>query len=145
MQHKLVHNTVVLGIATLVMAASMAHATSALPPIQRSGTVDYVNGGIGKSESTAIQAAGKHWPLTLEFAVKDKNRAEFAADVQVVIRDHAQKTDLQVKSVGPFLLAKLTPGDYQVEATLDGKTLKRQVQVSAAHPAKVEFLWPAGT
>jgi hypothetical protein len=32
-----------------------------------------------------------------------------------------------------------------VEAKLDGKMLTRKVQVVDKHPAKVEFLWPAGT
>jgi hypothetical protein len=104
-----------------------------------------MNGGIGHDESTAIQAEGRHWPLALEFAVKDKQRAEFAANVQVAIRDASQHTDLQVNAAGPILLARLAPGNYVVEAKLDGKMLTRKVHVVDKHPAKVEFLWPAGT
>lgn len=143
MNRNLTRSTFVLGVSTLMLA--VAHAASSLPAIQHSGTIEYMNGGIGKDESTAMQAEGKHWPLAMEFAVKDKQRAEFAADVQVAIRDATKHTDLQLKAAGPILLARLPTGNYVVEAKLDGKTLTRKVQVVDKHPAKVEFLWPAGT
>jgi hypothetical protein len=143
MNRNLTRSTVVLGVSALLLA--VAHAASSLPAVQHSGKIEYMNGGIGKDESTALQSEGRHWPLALEFAVKDKQRAEFAANVQVAIRDASQHTDLQVNAAGPILLARLAPGNYVVEAKLDGKMLTRKVQVVDKHPAKVEFLWPAGT
>jgi len=145
MQSKPFHSAVALTLASLVLAASAVRAEGTLPTIQHEGKIDYISGGIGKDEAAAIQAEGRHWPLTLEFAVKSKNRAEYAADVKVAVRDAKKHADLQVQTDGPFLLLKLEPGTYRVDATLDGKTLSRQVQVASGHPAKLEFLWPAGT
>jgi hypothetical protein len=45
-------------------------------------------------------------------------------------------------STGPFLLARLAPGAYKIDASLGGRTLHREVQVQANHPASVLFLWP---
>jgi len=130
--------------ATFLLMGSLAQASS-LPPVHHNGAVEYLSGGIGQDESTAIEHASKKWPLTLEFAVKDKKHAEFTADVKVVVRDAKQHQTLQTESNGPFLLAKLKPGKYEVDATLDGKTLHEKVDVRHDHPAKLMFVWPSGT
>ncbi|HEY8905023.1 MAG TPA: hypothetical protein VIM63_03190 [Rhodoferax sp.] len=129
----------------LMMAASMAHAATDLPPVQRTGSIDYVTGGVGQNESSAIERASHSWPLTLEFAVKDKQHADFVSGVRVQIRDAGQHVALKVTSDGPFVLAKLQPGRYVVDASLDGKTLHEKVVVASGHPAKAVFVWPTGT
>jgi len=116
-----------------------------LPPVQHAGNIEYVSGGIGKDESKAIERAAKGWPLTLEFATKDKQRSDFVADVAVVVRDAKGRVALKTESDGPFLLAKLSPGKYEVDATLDGKTLHEQISVRRGEPTRKTFLWPAGT
>ncbi len=130
---------------TLMLATTMAHAATSLPPVQRLGNINYVTGGIGQAESSAIEHASHNWPLTLEFAVKDKQRADFVAGVTVDVHDAGKHVKLNLKSDGPFVLAKLPPGRYLVDATLDGKTLHEQVVVASGHPAKAIFEWPAGT
>lgn len=132
-------------LAVLVMGAATAQAASPLPPVHKSGAVEYLVGGIGQDEARAIEGEAAHWPLTLEFAVKDKKRAEFAADVKVLVRDAKGHTALDLTAAGPFLLAKLAPGHYSVEATFAGKTLHEKATVKRGHPAKAVFLWPAGT
>jgi hypothetical protein len=127
----------------LLMGSALVHATN-LPPVHRMGQVEYLTGGIGKDESTAIQAAGKKWPLTLEFAQKDGRRADFVADVNVIVRDAKGHPALQAEAKGPFMLAKLAPGRYNVDATLAGKTLHQHVIVKHGQPAQVAFVWPAG-
>lgn len=131
-------------LGTLMMGGAVAQA-AALPPLHKSGQVEYLSGGIGKDEATAIESASKQWPLTLEFAVKDKQRADFAADVKVVVRDATGHTALQTTAGGPFLLARLAQGHYAVEATLAGETLHQKVFVKDHHAAKAVFVWPAGT
>ena len=83
--------------------------------------------------------------MTLEFAVKDKSRADFAADVNVLVRDAKGHTALKATSDGPFLPVKLAPGHYAVDATLAGKTLHEKVSVKHGEMAKAVFEWPAGT
>jgi len=130
---------------TLMMVASLAHADTSLPPIQRIDGIDYVTGGIGKEESSAIEHASRNWPLTMEFAMKDKQHADFVSGVRVQVHDAGQHVKFKVMSDGPFVLAKLQPGQYVVDASLGGKTLHEKVMVAAGHPAKALFVWPAGT
>ena len=132
-------------LAVLAMGATAAQAASLLPPVQKSGTVEYLSGGIGRDEARAIEGEARHWPLKLEFAVKDKKRADFAADVKVLVRDAKGHTALDLTAAAPFLLAKLAPGHYSIEASLAGKTLHERAIVKPGHPAKALFLWPAGT
>jgi hypothetical protein len=132
-------------LGTLMMGGAFAQAATALPPIHKDGYVEYLSGGIGKDEATVIESASKRWPLTLEFVVKDKPRADFTADVNVVVRDAKGHTVLQATSDGPFLLAKLALGHYAVDATLAGKTLHEKVLIKHGQPAKAVFEWPAST
>ncbi|MNM17880.1 hypothetical protein D3C81_281620 [compost metagenome] len=130
-----------------ILLASSAHAQtdSALPPVQKSGAVEYLSGGIGFEESTAIKGASRHWPLSLVFSVQAAGKAEFASDVKLEIRDAKGVPVLETTASGPFLLAKLPPGSYSLRATLVGKTLERKVQIKAGSSARVELVWPAGT
>ncbi|MEO8523857.1 MAG: hypothetical protein ABI460_03960 [Caldimonas sp.] len=141
-----IHNVATASILGLLLAGgTIAQAMTGLPPTHKSGSVEYLSGGIGSDEAAAIQRASKQWPLTLEFAVKDKHRADFVSDVTMAVRDSNGRPVLQAESDGPFVLARLAPGSYSVDATLGGKTLHEQVVVKRGEPAKAEFLWPAGT
>ena len=131
------------GFGTLLLGSAAVHATN-LPAVHKSGQAEYLSGGIGKDESTAIQAASRNWPLTLEFAEKDGRHADFVADVNVVVRGAAGHPALQAEATGPFMLAKLPPGRYTIEATLAGKTLHEHVIVKRGEPARATFIWPAG-
>jgi len=130
-------------LGALLAGGAIAQANAPLPPMRNSGPVEYLSGGIGADESAAIQSASRQWPLALEFAIKDRQRADFAADVKVRIRDARGNEVLQATSEGPFLLAKLAPGSYAVEATLAGQTLNRKVNVKAGQSAREVFLWDA--
>jgi len=130
-------------LAALVAGGALAQARAPLPAVHRSGPVEYLSGGIGADESAAIQSASRQWPLALEFAIKDRQRADFAADVKVRIRDARGDEVLQATSEGPFLLARLAPGSYAVEATLAGQTLSRKVNVKAGQSSREMFLWGA--
>ena len=129
----------------LLAGAAHAQSESALPPVQKSGAVEYLSGGIGLDESTAIKSASRHWPLSLVFSVQAPGKAEFATDVKLEIRDAKGAQVLATTASGPFLLAKLPPGSYSLRASLAGKTLERKVQIKAGGSARVELVWPAGT
>lgn len=121
------------------------HAQGALPAVQKSSVVEYLSGGVGLDESTAIKSASGQWPLSLVFSVQADGRAQFASDVKLQIQDAKGALALDVTATGPYLLARLAPGSYTLRATLDGNTLERKVQVKAGSSAKVELVWPAGT
>lgn len=141
----LTHKSAAAALVALMMGGGVAYATATLPPVHRSGPVEYLSGGIGQSESTAIERASKQWPLALEFAVKDGQHADFAADVKVIVRDEDGHAALKTTAQGPFLLARLAPGRYAVDATLAGKTLHEQALVKKGESTKAVFVWPADT
>lgn len=63
-------------VGALMMGGMAAQAAATvLPPVHQCGTVEYLSGGIGLDESTAIKNVINQWPLTLDFAVKEKLRA----------------------------------------------------------------------
>ena len=131
-----------LMICSLLMVP-MAFATlsSALPPEQTQGGVTYVSGGIGQEEAQAFEAAAAQYPLALEFAIKHAPRAEYTANVHVVVTDTQGARVLDADSNGPFLLAKVPAGRYTVTAERHQQTLTRTVQVADHKPTHVMFLW----
>ena len=65
----------------------------------------------------------------------------YEAGNKVMIRDHTGKVVLDTQSEGPFLLAKLPPGKYTVEAIDNGKTRKRLVMLKPDQHAHLTFEW----
>lgn len=136
------HSLMAASLVMLLVGAIGANSNVLLPPVQRSGSVEFLSGGIGHDEAQAMQKEARQWPLALEFAVKAGPRSDYAANVVVQIHDAKGHTALEATSTGPFLLARLAPGAYKIDASLGGRTLHREVQVQANHPASVLFLWP---
>jgi len=140
-----------LAIGTLLalgVLAGAAHATTYNPPIRLAASgVEYMSGGIGADEEKLMETVAPRWPATFEFAVKDHQKADFAANVRVSVRDLASGATVLdgVQASGPFMLARLEPGRYEVDATLGGRTLQRTVTLNGTGPVHELFLWPAGT
>ena len=133
-----------LGGASL-LGALAAHAAYN-PPIHMANGIEYMSGGISRDEAALMQTVAPRWPATFEFAIKDGTRSDFAADIAVTVRDAAGRALLsQFNAEGPFMVARLEPGRYEVEATLAGRTLKQTVEIHAGGPTRTLFLWPAGT
>ena len=135
--------------AVVVIGAGMLSALAAQaanPPIHESQGIEYMSGGIGSDEARFMQTVSPRWPATLEFAIKDPadtQGADFAANVRVQVRDASGHAVLDTLAEGPFMLARLAPGHYDVEATLNGQTLKQELTVRADVPSKRLFVWPA--
>lgn len=116
-------------------------AQAQLPEIQRYGNVEYVTGGFGLDESTALKNAIPDYPLALTFAARNGDRSAYVSQVQVVVRDEYDATILNIESEGPFLLARLAPGAYQVHATYKNQTQSRPVTVSDTTSSRMVFEW----
>ena len=143
---RLVIAMVAAGVISAAGVGAYNHAHAAgVPLIHKSGAVEYMSGGIGTDESSVIEAISKHWSLSLEFAVKSGKRAEFAANVKLSVHDAKGREVLHATSGGPFLLARLAPGNYTVDATLAGKTLQETVAIQTGKAVKAVFIWPVGT
>jgi hypothetical protein len=116
-------------------------ATPALPPLQHSGSISYLSGGIGSDQSAAIKSVMSQYPLTLEFAGKTGSGNEYLSDVPVQIANAHGTTVLKADSHGPFMLLSLPAGRYTITARHDGKTQQRTVNIASAAHAHEVFIW----
>lgn len=132
-----------LTIAGLLAAAPAVAASSPteLPPVMTQGSVKYLSGGIGTDEEKAMRSQMSKYPLTLEFAEHATPMPEHLAGINVTIKDHSGKTELDTISDGPFMLVQLPAGKYRITADENGKTQARDVVVAANTPEHVLFEW----
>jgi hypothetical protein len=117
-----------------------------LPPLQSQGQTEFLAGGIGSDESEAIRKEGRSWPLMLEFAQGDApgaaGRAEYVSDVKITIKDKSGNVVLDANADGPYMLIKLAPGRYSLEATYESTTLHRDLKLEKGQNRKLTLLWP---
>jgi hypothetical protein len=63
----------------------------------------------------------------------------------VISKQDGQKL-LDARSDGPFMLVRLDPGNYQIDAMLGRHTLhKKHVVVVKGQTTQLTFIFPAGT
>lgn len=130
-----------MAVGSMAIAGILSTAQAGMPPVKHQGSVEYVSGGIGIDESEAMKAASGNYPLALTFAAQRGGKADYVADVAVVIRDAQGKSVLQVTAEGPYMLVKLPAGSYRISATFDGKAQERQVSVQDSSTARAMFEW----
>jgi len=128
---------------TIVAAAMLGTAWAQLPPPQTAGGVEYITGGFGADMSEAFKAAESDYPLALVFAATDEGGGSrpYLADVSVVIKRGNGEVVMEVPSAGPYLLMRLEPGPYAVEATYMGKTQTHNVTVKEGGPTRQVMTW----
>lgn len=122
------HALTVLSIATLI-ATVAALAQVGLPPEQRIGEVGFVTGGVGDEEATAFKQAMPAYPLTIEVLRTSGGRGEYTSGAQVSVTTRSGQQVLSARAEGPFMLVRVPPGEYVVQATLGGRTLSKDVSV----------------
>ncbi|MPS29924.1 MAG: carboxypeptidase regulatory-like domain-containing protein [Alcaligenaceae bacterium] len=119
----------------LALAAAWPLAGQAMDKGEQNG-IAYVTGGVGQDESTAIRGMAKDYSLRLLAAARS---GEYVADVRVSIRDSGGKDLLSVTTQGPYLLARLAPGNYRIDAEYGSARQSRQVRVPASGRTDVSF------
>ena len=93
------------------------------------GAGQYVCGGIGSDESTAMRAAMKNHPLSLLFA---REGGAYLSDVSVRIKNAQGAEAMALQASGPVCLVDLPPGRYTVEATAEGATKSQDVTLESS-------------
>jgi hypothetical protein len=124
--------------AVLLLAAAVP---SAAVEVQRMQDVYWVSGGVSADErDDMIMALPDHNLKVLTAAEKS---GAFLAAVQVVVRDAGRRTVLETSLDGPWLLARLPPGRYELVATHEGKPQTRSFTVPASGRREIFLYWPA--
>ena len=113
-----------------------------LPPIKTQGDLTFVAGGIGSDESNAMFAAAKKWSLLIEMSEIDSSgRGVWIAGIDIRVLNAKKQTILETVSEGPLMLLNAPPGQYSVEASYQGKLLKRSVVLKEGDPQKLSLFW----
>ena len=127
-----------LFLTPFVQAAGPAAAAQ-----ETAGNVSYISGGVGEDEAADMKSAAAGYPLELQFVQKATPRDEFLADVKVRITDRARNVVLDAVASGPFLLAKLPAGTYQIEADHVGVVKRQTVDIRPGKHQRSVFVWSA--
>jgi hypothetical protein len=131
-------------IQSLIICAGFLSGTTLaqLPPSKSQGDITFITGGIGSDESGAIFAAAKQWSLLIEMSEIDgSGRGVWIAGIDIRLLNAKQQTLLETVCDGPLMLLKAPAGQYTVEATYQGKLLKRSVTVKEGDSQKLTLFW----
>ncbi len=129
-------------VALLLCAATLVPFADANSDesVQTAGRVSYVSGGVGTTSLDRLRSLAGDFNLKLVFALKS---GDYVSSVNVTIADAAGKQLLDTTSEGPWFLAKLPAGNYQVVATFAGKAEKRTIAVGSEKLKTIDFRWGA--
>ncbi len=106
-----------LAVSGAVTFGAQAQATAVLPldTPMTVGNVEAVCTGVGQESEASPE--WNAYPLKVVVAGKG---GQYLADEQVAVSEHGQDV-VRVACGGPWVLFKLAPGNYRVNATLDGE------------------------
>ena len=127
-------------IATpLIMLSSLSLAQ--IPETQHSQGVSYITGGVGESETIAILADAKQWPLLLEMSQIENGRGVWIFGATIKIMNSKKQIIFDAQADGPYMLINLESGDYVIEADYQGVIQKRVLSIKAGSPQKISLFW----
>jgi hypothetical protein len=128
--------------AILLLSLSLVPVASADSDaiVHNAGGVPYVSGGVGEESIGRLNALAGDFNLKLVFALRS---GAYVNGVGVAIADAKGKTLVDTTAEGPWFLAKLPTGNYQVVATFAGNAVKRQVAVGGTRLRTIDFRWPS--
>ena len=126
-------------LAAVALAASCLAGNAVALEEKRSGETPYLTGGVGEDELAAIKDRASQYTLTVMTA--RRGSGDFLADCKVTVA-RGTVTVLEAVMDGPYLLARLAPGNYRIRIEFDGKTQERQVTIgSRGGMTTANFYW----
>lgn len=118
-----------LAAAITATAVLMSVPVHALEVRTTAEGIAYLSGGVSLEEVEELQSKGRGFGLSLLTAARGSGA--HLSDAQVRIVNARNVTVLETTMTGPYLMVGLPPGNYRVEATVDGDTQR----VTTAVPA----------
>lgn len=119
-------------------APAFAASTDGDAIVRNVGGVSYVSGGVGTNSIDRLNSLASDFNVKLVFALKS---GAYVSDVRVTIADATGRRVLDATSDGPWFLAKLPAGAYQIVATLAGQAITQPLSVDAAKLQTIDFRW----
>ena len=123
-----------------------AQLQKCLPHQSMPDEICYVSGGIGGDDVRDFKAQAKGYLLEIVFVQKadgnDNDRIEeYLASVGLQIKDSKGNEVVNITTEGPFFLADLPPGKYQITAEHDGVVKTDLVHIAIKKHQRTVFLW----
>lgn len=122
-------NPLAIGLAACAMLA-LAGAASAMDVQQSRAGLSYLTGGVTPLELKAVAAQRGRYSFALR--AWSTLSGGPVGDARVRITDASKKLLLDTDMDGPWLLATLVPGKYQVVVTFQDETARHEVDIPAA-------------
>jgi hypothetical protein len=100
-------------------------AEGPLSAVQVQNGVSYLNGGAGEQDVVNTKSRSSEFALQILFSGRG---GEYGVAQSVTVRSGARDV-ITVPDAGPYLMMKLPPGRYEVEASFKGTVEKRTAVV----------------
>jgi hypothetical protein len=128
-------------IACALFAAAAIAAGGPVCALEVRGGDDarWVSGGIGEDERVDMLMLLPDYNLRVLTAA-EKSGA-YLAGAEVVVRDAAGRVVFETELAGPFLLARLAPGKYELQTTYGGKAQTRAFTIPASGRRELFLYW----
>jgi hypothetical protein len=138
------HRIARAGLVACATIASLATPAGALAlPCLRQQThrdIDVITGGVGQREREALNNISNAYNL---FVIMALETGAYLADVHVTLREQSGQVVLETTTRGPFLLADLPAGRYDVKASASGdRTESTTVDVVRGQQARTFLTFP---
>lgn len=127
--------------AVVAIAASLLLGASALgqPVVREVGTVRWVSGGItGEERAELILLLPDH---NVRIVTAAAGSGAYLADVSLLVRTAGGAPVIETRLDGPWLLARLPPGRYQLTLTFGEVVQHRSLDVPAVGRREAYFYW----
>ena len=107
--------------------------------VETNGNITYMTGGVGDEDLEAIKANEAQFNVNLLLATI---AGEYTSEVKFELFDAKGQPLLVIADAGPFVLLKLSPAAYQVQAVSvlgESKVLKFTVPAKGAYKSTIRF------
>lgn len=128
-------------LSLLVPVAIAALAQSAIDRGETSRGEPWLMGGVGQDEVAALRLARSGYSLSVQTAAR--RTGAFLADVHLRILDAQGAPVFDQDLSGPWLLVKLQPGPYTLQASRGGQEQEVRVNVPAQGVREQMFYFDA--
>lgn len=103
----------------------------------------FVSGGIAAGERETLE--GRKQEFNLRLVTAARTSGAYLADAQVKVFDASGETLLVTRLDGPWLLIELKPGDYTVDVTFAGQTLRKSTTIRAGEHREMNLYFDVPT
>lgn len=125
-----------LGAGALALLPVLAHAFLEL---QGTDSVRFVTGGVSFEERQEIVMVLPDYNLKVITAAQQSG--EYLADATLTLSDASGRTVIASTLDGPWLLARVPPGAYELTCTYDARQQRQRITIPAAGRREAIFHW----